>query len=198
LTPPPGGAASPAPAAPDPAAASAPPEVLRPGFPHSADTVLTHIGEIFGLGYGPGHYAVWDLRTAGEPVAQFDTSPIGWEAAWRRFHELERAHAIPAWRRPAAGWILLHVAIGLIVLAFLQGFVLGFVSALAGKDLDDFTTATGSGIAVMVFTGLTAWLLFVFLRWSPAVRWLVFLGLLGTGFAVALILALATQHPGTS
>jgi hypothetical protein len=50
----------------------------------------------------------------------------------------------------------------------------------------------------MVFTGLTAWLLFVFLRWSPAVRWLVFLGLLGTGFAVALILALATQHPGTS
>jgi uncharacterized membrane protein len=172
--------------------------VLRPGFPRSADTVLTHIGEIFGLGYGPGYYAVWDLRKAGDPVAQFDTNPIGWEAAWRRFHELERAHTIPAWRRPAAGWILLHVAIGLIVLAFLQGLVLGFVAALAGKDLDEFTAATGSGIAVMVFTGLTAWLLFVFLRRSPAVRWLVFLGLLGIGFAVALILALATQPSGSS
>jgi hypothetical protein len=193
--PPSGPASSPAPPAPGPGTGSAPPEVLRPGFPDSAGTVLTHLGQVFGLGYGPDYYAVWDLRKAGEPVARFDTSPIGWEAAWRRFHELERVHGIPAWRRPVIGWIVLHVAIGLVALGFVQVFLIGFVLGVAGRDVDDLSDATGWGLATCVLTGLVAWLLFVFLRKPPGVRWTVFLGLLAAGFVVALSLAVATQPP---
>jgi hypothetical protein len=184
-------AVSPAPPAPGPETSSSPPEVLRAGFPRSADTALTHLGEFFGLGSGPEHYAVWDLRKAGEPVAQFDPTPIGWEAAWRRFHDLERAHTIPAWRRPTIGWILAHVYIGLIVLGFVQSFLLGFILALAGREVDEFTSPTSWGLALVALSGVGAWLLFVFLRHSPAARWAVFLGLLGAGFVAALILGLA-------
>jgi hypothetical protein len=188
----PGGPA-PAPAPPGAVAEPSLPEVLRPGSPRSAGTVLTHLGEVFGLGYGPDYYAVWDLRRAGEPVIRFDTSPIGWEAAWRRFHELEREHGTPAWRRSTIGWILLHVAIGLIALTFVQLFLIGFVLGIVGKSVDELTNATGWGVALVAFTGLTAWLLFVFLRKPAGVRWGAFLGLLGAGFAADLILALATQ-----
>jgi hypothetical protein len=172
--------------------------VLRPGFPRSADTVLTHLGEIFGLGYGPDYYAVWDLRKAGEPVARFDMSPIGWEAAWRRFHELEHEHGIPAWRRPSIGWILLHVAIGLVALTIVQLFIIGLVLDLAGRRVDELSDDMGWVVLVCALAGLVSWLLFVFLRRSPAVRWAVFAGLLAIGFAVGLILALATQPAGTS
>ncbi|MGH2682249.1 MAG: hypothetical protein ACRDIX_03325 [Actinomycetota bacterium] len=171
--------------------------MLRPGFPRATDTVLTHLGQVFGLGYGPDHYAVWDLRKAGEPVARFDPTPIGWEAAWRRFHELERIHGIPAWRRPVIGWILLHVAIGLVALALVQLFLIGFVLGLAGRNVDRLSEATGWGIAVFVITGLVSWLLFVFLRRSSVTRWAISLALLATGLAIALALALATQPSGT-
>jgi hypothetical protein len=183
--------------APGPATASPPPEVLRPGFPRSADTVLTHLGEFFGLGHGPGYYAVWDLRKAGEPVARFDSSPIGWEAAWRRFHELEREHGIPAWRRATIGQILLHVAIGLVGLGVIQLFVLGYVLEVSGRSVDELSAASSLGVAISVLAGLYAWLLFVFLQGYLALRWAVFLGLLGPGFVAALILALATQPSST-
>lgn len=190
-------AAPSAPSAPSPGTAPAAPEAPSAGFPRSTDTGLTHRGEVFGLGYGSDHYAVWDLRKAGEPVVRFEPTAIGWEAAWRRFHELERAHGIPAWRRRSIGWILLHVYIGLIALGFLQGFLLGFVLALAGRDLDQFSSSTSWGLALMVLAGLSAWLLFVFLTRSTAFRWAVFVGLLGAGFAAALVLGLATQPSGT-
>ena len=188
-----GPAPSAAPPAPGPEAASVQPEVLRAGFPRSAGTALTHLGEFFGLGYGPDHYAVWDLRKAGEPVDRFDPTPIGWEAAWRRFHELERVHSIPGWRRPTIGWILGHVYIGLIALGFVQSFLLGFILGGAGRDVDEFTSPTSWGYALVALSGVGAWLLFVFLRTSAAIRWAVFLGLLGAGFVVALILGLSTS-----
>ena len=181
-----------APPAPGPDSASAAPEVLRPGAPRSNDTALTHLGAFFGLGYGPDHYAVWDLRAAGEPVARFDPTPIGWEAAWRRFHDLEETHRIPAWRRPTIGWILGHVYIGLVVLGFAQSFLLGFILAAAGRDVDGFTSPVSWGPALVALSGVGAWLLFVFLRTSTATRWAVFLGTLGGGFVVALLLGLFT------
>lgn len=189
---------SPAPPAPGSETVSAPPEVLRAGFPRSADTAVTHLGEFFGLGYGRDHYAVWDLRKAGDPIARFNPTPIGWEAAWRRFHELERTHSIPAWRRLTIGWILGHVYIGLIALGFVQSFLLGFILAAAGRDVDEFTAPTSWGLALVALSGVGAWLLFVFLRSSAAIRWAVFLGLLGAGFGVALILGLSTLPSGTS
>jgi hypothetical protein len=173
---------------------STPPEALPAGFPRSTDTALTHLGEVFGLGHGPDHYAVWDLRKAGEPVARFDPTPIGWEAAWRRFHELERTSSIPAWRRPTIGWILAHVYIGLIVLGFLQSFLLGFILAGAGRDVAEFTSPTSWGYALVALSGVGAWLLFVFLRASAMTRLAVFLGLLAAGFGVALILGLSTPR----
>jgi hypothetical protein len=171
--------------------------VLRPGFPRSADTVLTHLGGVFGLGYGPGYYAVWDLRKAGEPVARFDTSAIGWEAAWRRFHELEREHGIPGWRRPTVALILLHVAIGLVGLTFAQLLLIGFVLGLARRRIDEQGDAIVWVVVACALAGLVSWLLFVFLRRSPKARWIALAGMLGTGFAVALTVALATQPPGT-
>lgn len=148
---------------------------------------------MFGLGYGRDFYAVWDLRTAWEPVARFDASPIGWEAAWRRFHELERVHSIRSWRRPELGWILVHVAIGLIGLGVLQALVIGFVLSAAGRDLAEPTIATEAGRSFAVLTGLTGWLSFVYLEKSPRVRWAVFLVLLLVGLASALAIGLATQ-----
>jgi hypothetical protein len=202
--PPAGQQAAPAPAMgqqplPPPAVPAAVPAPDPPTLASTAltETVLTNRGQVFGLGYGPDFYAVWDLRTAGEPVARFDASPIGWEAAWRRFHDLERVHAIPAWRRPAIGWILLHVAIGLVGLAFVQGFLIGFVLALAGKDLEGLATRTGAGLSLAVLTGVAAWLLFVYLRKSPAVRWTVFLALLLAGFVTALVMGLINQPAAT-
>jgi hypothetical protein len=144
------------------------------------------------LGYEHDHFAVWDLRKAGEPVARYDPSPVGWEAAWRRFHELEREQEIPPWRRPTIGWILAHVYIGLIALGFVQAFLLGFLWASAGRDLEGSTSATSWMDSLVALSGVGAWLLFVFLRRPAATRWALFLGVLVAGFIAALIVGLAT------
>lgn len=70
--------------------APTPPLSHEPG-----ETELTHRGHAFAAGYGADFYGVWDLRVAGEPVARFERTPIGWEAAWRRFQELDRKYAVP-------------------------------------------------------------------------------------------------------
>jgi hypothetical protein len=186
--------AAPAESAPAESAPAAPAPAEAPsGSSPSAGIAITHRGHVFGLGYGSDFYAVWDLRTAWEPVSRFDASPVGWEAAWRRFHELERVHSVPSWRRPELGWILLHVAIGLIGLGVLQAVVIGVVLSAAGKETAELTLAGEAGRFFAMLTGLTGWLSFVYLEKSRRVRWAVFLVLLAVGLAIALAIGLATQ-----
>jgi hypothetical protein len=182
------------PSAPDHKAAVPAVETPAPPVWHDpSEMELTHRGEVFGAGYGADFYGVWDLRAAGEPIARFDRTPIGWEAAWRRFQELEWEQAVPAWRRPGVGWILLHILVGLVALAFAQGFVIGIVLAAAGRSLDELAPRTEGALTLMAFTGLIAWLLFVYLKRSARVRWTVFISTLMGGFTLALIVALVAQ-----
>lgn len=165
-----------------------PPVSHEPG-----DTELTHKGQAFGAGYGADFYGVWDLRVAGEPVARYERTPIGWEAAWRKFQELDSRQAVPAWRRPNVGWIILHILIGFVALGFVQAFVIGGILVAFDRATDPLEPRTSAMITVAAFIGLVAWLLFVYLNRAPRVRWVVFLSTLLTGFTIALVVSLVAQ-----
>lgn len=164
-----------------------------PVFPDVSETELTHRGHVFGLGYGPDFYAVWDLRVAGDPVARFERTPIGWEAAWRKFQELDSRQAVPAWRRPNVGWIILHILVGFVALGFVQAFVIGGVLVALDRVTDPLEPRTSAAITVTAFIGLVAWLMFVYLNRSSRIRWVVFLATLLSGFAIGLVVSLVAQ-----
>jgi hypothetical protein len=168
--------------------APTPPVSHEPG-----ETELTHRGQAFGAGYGADFYGVWDLRVAGEPVARFERTPIGWEAAWRRFQELEQGQAVPAWRRPGVGWIILHILIGFVVFGFVQAFVIGGVLVAFGRSTEPLEPRTGSAVTLAAVVGMVAWLLFVYLNRTSRVRWAVFLATLLSGFAIALVVSVIAQ-----
>lgn len=164
-----------------------------PVFPEVSETELTHRGHVFGLGYGPDFYGVWDLRVAGDPVARFERTPIGWEAAWRKFQEMDSREAVPAWRRPGVGWIILHILIGFIVLGFVQASVVGGVLVAAGRSTDPLASRTSAVLTIAAAVGLIAWLLFVYLSKTTRFRWTAFLVTLLGGFTIALLVSLAAQ-----
>jgi hypothetical protein len=165
-----------------------------PGPP--AEYLVTHRGRSFGVGYGPTFYGVWDLRVGGAPVAWFDRTPVGWEAAWRRFQELEGAAELPSWRRAHPGWVLLHIVIG-AAMWFGQVVLLGAVLAGAGRatDLENLPEETqraiGGPVLLSLLTSLAGWLLFVYLRSSIRTRWLVLIGSLVLGFSVLVAVTLS-------
>lgn len=172
-----------------------PETALTPPLSHEpGETELTHRGHAFAAGYGADFYGVWDLRVAGEPVARFERPPIGWEAAWRRFQELDRKYAVRPWQRSSVGWIILHILIGFIGSGFFLGVILAAVLLAAGRDLEqpesDRIIATNT-LAVLI--GLVAWLMFVYLKRSRRVRWTVFLATLLGGFAIAVVVSLIDQ-----
>jgi hypothetical protein len=171
-----------------PQAAPTPPASHEPG-----ETELTHRGHAFGAGYGADFYGVWDLRVAGEPVARFERTPIGWEAAWRKFQELDSRQAVPAWRRTGVGWIILHILIGFVVLGFVQAFVIGGVLVAFDRATDPLEPRTSAAVTLAAFVGLVAWLLFVYLNRGSRVRWLAFLATLLSAFAIALVVSLIAQ-----
>jgi hypothetical protein len=96
--------------------------------------------------------------------------------------------ALPRWRRARPGWILLHVLFGLGVIGLGQVVLTGmFILEVERHDrppTGDIVAWASLGFAVV--TGLTAWVLFVYLRRSRAVRWALLLGLLLGGLAVDL------------
>jgi hypothetical protein len=96
--------------------------------------------------------------------------------------------ALPRWRRARLGWILLHVLFGLGVLGMAQVVLTGmFILEIERRDrppVGDIVSWASLGFAVA--TGLVAWLLFVYLRRSRAVRWTLLLGVLLIGLAVDL------------
>lgn len=174
------------------------PSVATPSPPVShepGETELTHRGQAFGAGYGADFYAVWDLRVAGEPVARFERTPIGWEAAWRRFQELERGQAVPAWRRPGVGWIILHILIGFVLIGFVQAFVIGGALVAFGRATEPLEPRTRSAVTLAAVVGLVAWLMFVYLNRPSRVRWAVFLATLLGVFFVALVVSVIAQPP---
>jgi hypothetical protein len=161
---------------------------------------ITHRGQLFGAGYGPGFYGVWDLRTGGAPVAWFERTDGGWGAAWRRFQELESAAGVPPWRRAKAGWIALHVliGIGLWILLIVAVTIVATIAGRTTEDAADRSSAVFGGVGLLVLLStVAAWILFVYLRKPTRTRTIVFLALFLAGFVAFLVAALASLPRGT-
>ena len=159
--------------------------------PPAEEEQVSHRGQTYAVGWGPTYYAVWDLRT-GQRVAGFDRTAIGWETTWHRFQELESRTTIPSWRRPNA-WIVAHIGIAILIW-FVELFLVGIVLAAAGRETQDaqlIADAMGGSTALALLTALVGWMLFVYLRKSPGVRWITLLVLLIVGFAVMTAVGLA-------
>jgi len=157
-----------------------------------ADTVITHRGQLYGAGYGPNFCAVWDLRPGGAIVATFERSQAGWQQAWERFQELESRDAMPQWRQPKIGWVLLQLGLGLVVW-FLVAIVVALVVQLTGRDLGGLSDAQNGAVGLTFFTTLTGWLLFVYMRKPARTRWIVLAAVLGGGLLVSIILVLSVH-----
>jgi hypothetical protein len=58
----------------------------------AADTAAvqyTHSGQRYLLGYGRSFFGIWDRTAPAAPVERFSRDDSGWQAAWRRFTQLE-------------------------------------------------------------------------------------------------------------
>jgi hypothetical protein len=191
-------AGTPSPASPDPPPSAATSAAWGSAAPAAAALAgsqyqITHRGEQFGAGYGPNFYGVWDLRTGGAPVAWFDRSDGGWQVAWRRFQELEATSGVPGWRRAKAGWIALHVliGIGLWVLMVVAVSVAAVIAGRTTEDASDRSSALFGGVGLLVLLStIAAWILFVYLRKPSRTRTIVFLAFFLAGFVAFLITAL--------
>ncbi len=151
---------------------------------------LTQRGHVYGLGFGPDYFGIWRLE-GGPPVETFERSQAGWDTAWRRFRSLELRDHVPVWRHPRAGWILLHVVLG-VALWFGVLVIEGMVLTAAGRETDELTNASEGGAAFALPLSIAAWMLFVFLG-SRRARWSSLLACLGTALAVAIWTGLAAQ-----
>ena len=165
-------------------------QALPPPPGASSPFQLTHQGHVYGLGFGPSFFAIWRLE-GGPPVETFDRTQEGWERAWRRFQQLDRREHVPAWRRPGAGWILLHVALGAL-LWFALLMVEGMVLVAADRETQEITDGAAAGFVLALPLTIAAWMLFVYLG-SWRARWISFLVLMGTTVALTIGTGLATQ-----
>ena len=60
------------------------------GSPTDVDAVqYTHSGQRYLLGYGRSFFGIWDRTAPAAPVERFSRDDNGWQAAWRRFTQLE-------------------------------------------------------------------------------------------------------------
>ena len=100
--------------------------------------------------------------------------------------------AIPSWRRASVGWVVLHLAIG-VAIWFGMLFVSTLVAILLGRTYAgavENDQTVGSWSLLMFLGSITGWMLFVYLRTSTLVRWLVFAavaGLPALGMTVVLL-----------
>jgi hypothetical protein len=196
------GAALAAGTVPPPFSPSAPP-VERPSPPGPTASPTTpsvlHRGRVFLIGETADAYGVWDAISLGE-VARHERTPGGWEAAWRRFSELETAVAepeppSPPWRSAGAGWVLLHILIGLAI-GFGAVSLAVLVAAVAGGQGTALTPASWAVSAVSLLGALAGWILFVYLRTGPGPRWLWLGVATGVGFVTVLTAVLAFRPAG--
>jgi hypothetical protein len=92
--------------------------------------------------------------------------------------------ALPRWRRATAGWILLHILAGAAIWFALE-FVMGFVIAIGGRTYDrsiENDPAFGLWTLLLLIASVAGWILFVYLKASPLVRWAVLLGVIAVPF----------------
>jgi hypothetical protein len=97
---------------------------------------------------------------------------------------------VPPWRQAKRGWVVLHIALGLVVW-FLSAIVLAIVIQAAGRDLSGLSDAQNAAVGMTLFTSLAGWLLFVFLRQPAITRWIVFAAVLGGGLLLSVVLVLS-------
>jgi hypothetical protein len=138
------------------------------------------------LELAPDAFELWTVDQPQAPIARYDRTQLGWEAAWREFYRLEHS----GWRSVKAGWIALHgLVIGFFGFSLLQGAII----ALLGSDNPDLVVDStngarlyvgGSTALVLGLTGAAGWLLFVYLRASRAIRWAALVGALVVGVAI--------------
>ena len=165
-----------------PAAWPAPPAVVG--------TRYTNLGNVYGLGFGPTFFGIWPLQ-GGPAVQTFERTKVGWEAAWRRFQELDRRDAVPAWRRATVGWVLLDILIG-FVLWFLILIVEAAVLIAAHKQTEDLTDTSAAGVVIALPMVMAGWLVFALAR-NRKVRWLALIVLTGGALVVAIAFGIAGQ-----
>ena len=137
-------------------------------------------------------FEVWKLGQPQAPLARFDRTQLGWEAAaWREFYRLEHS----GWRSVKVGWVFLH---GVVIGAFGMSMLQGLLIAAFGGGSDDVTLDTANGFQLYVrgttavvtaAAGATGWLLFVYLRASTAARWAALLVSLLVGVTIGLTIA---------
>ncbi|HEY3264143.1 MAG TPA: hypothetical protein VGK12_03205 [Actinomycetota bacterium] len=67
---------------------------LPPPPPARPDDALqyTHSGDRYLLGYGDAYFGIW-ARASEAPVARFPRTLEGWQAAWRRYADLQPVHS---------------------------------------------------------------------------------------------------------
>jgi hypothetical protein len=161
-----------------------------PAQPAVVETQYTNLGTVYGLGFGPTFFAIWPLQ-GGPAIETFERTQAGWEAAWRRFQELDRRDAVPAWRRATVGWVLLDILIG-FALWFLVLIVEAAVLVAAHKQTEDLTDTSAAGVVIALPMVMAGWLVFALAR-NRKVRWLALIMLAGGALVVAITFGIAGQ-----
>jgi hypothetical protein len=160
------------------------------------DPTVLHRGRAFLVAETANSYGVWQAA-GGTAVIRWARTPEGWEAAWRRFTELE-AGAVrgepPGWRAVHAGWIILHLLVGLAI-GIVTVLVAVALVAAGGRDINPLTSQTAVASTVAIVGALAGWILFVYLRTGTGLRWLGFTVAGGLSFLLALGVGLASQPP---
>ena len=101
-----------------------------------------------------------------------------------------REGAVPGWRGDGAGWILLHLAVGLLGLWAIQLLLVGLALSVSGRE-----RALLPIHLLPAATGLIGWFLFVYLRDRPAIRWAALLTPIVLGFGVTYLVNVRMQGP---
>lgn len=156
---------------------------------------IAHRGNTYGIGRGPDHYGIWDLRAGGDPIHRFENTPEGWAQAWERFNELDSRYGSSGWRSAGIGWILLHFVVGLALWFITVAVGMGLLAAL-GRDIDrDPQGATIGGLVLAIPVAIAGWYLFVYLKQRVAVRVWILVGAILLGGLLVLALGYGAQGP---
>jgi zinc-ribbon domain len=160
------------------------------------DPTVLHRGRAFLVAETGDAYGVWQAA-GGTAVIRWARTPEGWQAAWRRFTELEAGAArgeLPDWRGVHAGWVILHLLVGLAI-GIVTVLVAVALVVAGGRDVNPLTTQTAVACTVAIVGALAGWILFVYLRTGTGLRWAVFTVAVGLSFLLALGVGLASQPP---
>ena len=98
------------------------------------------------------------------------------------------------WRSATAGWVLLHIVLGLLM-GIADVLLAAAVVAVAGRSVEP-SLAVGLIAPLTLLVTAGGWLLFVYVPARAAARGVAFASLATAAFAMLLVTALATQPAG--